>query len=181
MSAITRAQVDQVEQITAAITGMLMLLFTGLLFRKLYKTITGPGNLSSSEIRDMVQQKVLGETRWGEDQYGKKVWAKESWGKIVGRQVTLFHGTDPGNVPRILREGLTAGYDIPPEELEGEELAPPAVWLAATPYLAFFFGDAAVQVTIPLEWIAAANDGLLVTRDIPAGMTGRVMLIGEWK
>jgi len=136
----------------------------------------------------VIQEKLAEEIEWGESEEGRKIWKhegkskwmREEWGKVEGGMVTLFHGTDPFNVPRITTKGLTAGWDIPPEEMEGEEMAPKAVWLAATPYLAFFFGDTCVKVRIPLEWVDKANDGVLVERDIPPEMIQETMAIERW-
>jgi len=134
-----------------------------------------------------IKEGVRIEAEWGEEHYGKKTWAKELWGRVEDGKITLFHGTGRYVLGEILEEGLKpsyAGWGLEPEEAEEmpPEIRPtPSVWLAYTPYLAFFFGDTVLQVTIPVSWITEANDGVLVVRHIPPGMIDRYLYIEDWK
>lgn len=136
---------------------------------------------SNKGLRTIIREKLKQETEWGEEQYGKKQWSKEDWGKIEGGLVTLFHGTWPYNIPRIIKEGLLAGYDVPPEEWAEDERFEKAVWFGVTPYLAFFFGDVCVKARVPLDWIDQANDGVLVDRSVPPSMILEVKEIDDWE
>ena len=141
----------------------------------------------STITRAEIRRGVRLETEWGVEKYGEKQWAREVWGKIINNNVSLFHGTSEYILDDILREGLKPGYigwGYEPEEIEGlpeEERPEPAVWLAYTPYLAFFFGDLVVQVTIPVSWIIEANDGVLVEKTIPPTMIDRYLFIENWR
>lgn len=135
----------------------------------------------------IIREGARKEAEWGKESYGEKKWAEGLWGRVTDGSVTLFHGTGEASVDDILRDGLQPSYagwfyeQEEAEELPPEERPSPAVWLAYTPYLAFFFGDAVVQVTIPLSWIKEANDGVLVERAIPPAMVDRYLLIKNWE
>lgn len=143
--------------------------------------------MNPTVTEDTIKKGAGKEVEWGEEQYGKKKWAEELWGKVTGGNITLFHGTSKFLIEDILKNGLQPGYTglgYEPEEVEElppEERPSPAVWLAYTPYLAFFFGDVVIQVTIPLSWIVEANDGVLVERAIPPTMIDGYRLIGSWE
>jgi len=134
-----------------------------------------------------VRKGVKEETEWGKETYGDKSWAKESWGKTSNGNITLFHGTDKYLLNDILKKGIEPSYKgwslekEEAEEIPEKERPNPAVWLAYTPYLAFFFGNVAIQVTIPLSWVTEANDGVLVERHIPPTMIDRYVFIEDWK
>lgn len=147
-------------------------------------SITG---ITPLDLVETTKKGVRTESEWGEEQYGRKTWASERWARITNGKITLYHGASSYNLPGIIREGLkpsTVGHAYEAEEdvdIAPEEAPTPAVWLAYTPYLAFFFGDVAIEVTIPAAWIAEANDGVLVERHIPPGMIDRYVLMEDWK
>lgn len=138
-------------------------------------------------LEDSIREGARKEVEWGVEHYGEKKWAEGLWGRVVNGSVTLFHGTSEVSFEDISRGGLKpsyTGHGYEQEEIDEmplEERPAPAVWLAYTPYLAFFFGDAIVQVTIPLSWINEANDGVLVEQAIPPTMIDRFLLIEDWK
>lgn len=141
------------------------------------------GLLANPVPAEKIAKGVRSEVEWGKKQYGEKIWASERWAKVTNGRVTLYHGTNLHDLPSILREGLkpsTVGWGYDEEDIDLEEAPTPAVWLAYTPYLAFFFGDVAIQVSIPVEWIAEANDGVLVEKHIPPEMIDEYMLIENW-
>jgi hypothetical protein len=136
---------------------------------------------------DTIRLGAQKEVDWGKIAYGEKHWAEELWGKVVNDNVTLFHGTSEYLLEDISRCGLQpsyAGHGYDEEEIGGlpeVERPVPSVWLAYTPYLAFFFGDVIVQVTIPLSWITEANDGVLVEQVIPPAKIDRYLYLKYWK
>jgi len=139
--------------------------------------------ITEETIRLGAQKEVV----WGMEQYGEKLWSEHLWGRIVDSKVTLFHGTSSCLLGDILAYGLrpsVIGHSYTWEEWkempEGERPIP-AVWLAYTPYLAFFFGDTLVQVTIPISWITEANDGVYVEQPIPPTMIDRFLHIEDWR
>jgi len=98
-----------------------------------------------------------------------------SWGKIKNGYVTLFHGVTKELIPEILSKGLKA-------KRIGE--FPKLVWFGATPYMAFYFGDTAVQVSIPASWVTNYVGGLfgeyMVERNVPVNMVTKIIKFEEW-
>ena len=139
--------------------------------------------ITEETIRLGAQKEVV----WGMEQYGERHWAEDLWGKIIDGKATLFHGTSNYVLEDITRYGLqpsVAGHGYEQEEWEKEPKGGrpiPSVWLAYTPYLAFFFGDVLVQVTIPISWITEANDGVLVEQPIPPIMIDRFLHMEDWR
>lgn len=136
---------------------------------------------------DVIHEGAQKEVDWGKVAYGEKRWAEDLWGKVVDGKVTLFHGTSGYLLEGISKYGLMpsyAGHGYEEEEIKGipkRERPLPSVWLAYTPYLAFFFGDALVQVTVPVSWITEANDGVLIEQPIPPIMIDRFLNIEDWR
>lgn len=117
---------------------------------------------------------------WG--QSGESNWARDEWGGAIDGMITLFHGTSPFSLPDILREGLKLGYWTPLEELEEGEEPQKGLWLAVTPYYAFFYGDVCVRVRIPIEWVDSVNgDEVWLERNIPPEFIVEVKTIEDWR
>lgn len=142
---------------------------------------------SKAKIEAIVKEGTRKEVEWGIEMYGEKKWGEELWGKITNGNITLFHGADKFELDGILKHGLLpsySGWGFEPEEVEEtppKEKPAPSVWLAYTPYLAFFFGNVAVQVTIPWSWVVEANDGVLVEKAVPPTMIDRYLAVEDWK
>ena len=162
-------------------------LFGQMMVLKFFSYLTSALMLQVKVSEAVIKEGIHRETIWGEETYGKKTWAEGSWGKIENNKITLFHGTDRFMLDDILKEGLRPSYFGHGYEREEIKMIPkrvrprPAVWLAYTPYLAFFFGNCVIQVTIPLNWIGEANDGVLVERYIPPSMIEGYILEENWK
>ena len=176
--------------------GMVKPIARGLLPEHHSSAWRGKGNLI-----DLIAEQVKAEIEWGEGKEGRKLWSAENerlrrqeevlWGKVENGYVTLFHGTGRETIPKILRESLVQRYEMigkTKEELTEEEWEDVremgfgyAIWLAATPYGAFFYNDTALQVRVPLSWISYFDEsGFMVEKNISSSMIQKVIRFEEW-
>jgi len=115
-------------------------------------------------------------------QEGESTWASNEWGKIRYGKVTLFHDTSPYLLPTIMKEGIKTSHWIPIEELDEEDEPQVGVWLTTTPYYAFFYGDVALRVIIPADWIdRVMGDEIWLDRNVPPEMIVESKTIDEWR
>lgn len=176
-----------VQEFINAMTAVLLAKFV---LNDIPHAIMGSPESKQDKIVRELKESVLEQIRWKSTKDAEGLWGRESesswvrdkWGKVEGGMVTLFHGTDPINIPDILREGLKLGYWVPPEELEEGEEPQKGLWLTVTPYYAFFYGDACVRVHIPIEWIdSVMGDEVWLDRGIPPEMIVEVKSIEDWR
>lgn len=175
--------------IQQAFSGMIKLMLAKFILNDVPHT-TGFLNNSSTQLAKDLKNSVSQQMAWKSTpnaggiwgQPGESSWARSEWGKIINGYVTLFHGTSAYLLPTMLKEGIRMSYWTPPEELgEGEE-AQEGVWLTTTPYYAFFYGDVALRVHIPVDWIdKIMGDEVWLDRDVPPGMIIESKTIEEWR
>lgn len=147
-------------------------------------------NNSGSQLANDLEESVRQQIAWKStpdagdiwNQPGESSWARSEWGKIINGHITLFHGTSSYMLPTVLKEGIKLSYWTPPEELDEEEEAQKGVWLTTTPYYAFFYGDVALRIRVPVDWIdKVMGDEIWLSRDVPPRMIIESKTIEEWR
>jgi len=138
------------------------------------------------ELEESVRQQIVWKSTpdagdiWG--QPGESTWARHEWGKIINGYMTLFHGTSEYSMPSILSEGIKMSSFTPLEELNVDEELQKGVWLTTTPYYAFFYGDVALRVKIPIGWIdRVMGDEIWLDTDVPPEAIVEYKTVEEWK
>jgi len=132
---------------------------------------------SLQENLKLVRDKAKTETEWGIRTYGHKTWAMADVGKVINGDIILFHGTSRYNMDQILSSGLRIGQSA----MDDNEDLGDYLWFAATPYLAFFFGDVCLKVRVPLLRIWDAGDGVAISENIPTRKILGARYLSNWR